>query len=190
MASTVVISPDSLGQEKQKDSTSPSYWSPENHTSNNYLRVDKWLPDVEEFMFHGGSSTVTLSRDAGCALLRYREDIKMFAALEDQRRRGENNSDGFVESLNDPAFWDDHWDNALKEWPSYPTKSKWLETFLDLRDALDSAIVSTTDRCAFVKLSVLICFTLLSSALFVYCTFFIFPSFTPLLPCLSIATKI
>jgi hypothetical protein len=58
-----------------------------------------------------------------------------------------------VESIEDPAFWDAHWQDAQVEWPKYPAKSQWLQALLHLEKALD-ANVKELGGAAFVKLSV------------------------------------
>eukprot|EP00455_Lapot_gusevi_P055999 TRINITY_DN9200_c0_g1_i1.p1 TRINITY_DN9200_c0_g1~~TRINITY_DN9200_c0_g1_i1.p1 ORF type:complete len:437 (+),score=94.55 TRINITY_DN9200_c0_g1_i1:114-1424(+) len=78
----LVVSADHLGEEV--DHSKPSYWRAENHVEDNYLRVEKWLPDVQEYMLSRVSVQVPLTYEMGTALLRYREDLKMFAALQDQ----------------------------------------------------------------------------------------------------------
>jgi hypothetical protein len=58
-----------------------------------------------------------------------------------------------VESFEDPAFWDAHWQDAQVEWPKYPAKSQWLQALLQLDEALDAS-VKELGGAAFVKLSV------------------------------------
>jgi hypothetical protein len=58
-----------------------------------------------------------------------------------------------VESFEDPAFWDAHWQDAQVEWPKFPAKSQWLQALLQLEEALDAS-VKELGGAAFVKLSV------------------------------------
>ena len=85
MAGSVTLSLDSVGVGAAADDR-PKYWSAEHHGRENYLRAEEWVPDVREFMFDGARTTVPLTHEAATAILRYREDAKMFAALRDAQR--------------------------------------------------------------------------------------------------------
>lgn len=146
---SVAVSLDSLGV--SKEAGTPSYWSAENHNSGSSLRQEHWSAGLKHLMLGGDGHVVKLSLDAGRAILRYREDAKMFAALRDEGLKAASTS--YLESLSDPSFWDSHWTDALNDWPTYPNKSKWLLSLLALTGELDEAI-RLTNGAAFIKLSV------------------------------------
>ena len=57
---SVRVTLESLGA--KKDTAVPSYWRSENHASDSYLRVDKWLsPEVEAYTLGGASAEVKLT---------------------------------------------------------------------------------------------------------------------------------
>lgn len=71
-----------------------------------YLRVDKWMKDVKPFMFDMCAEPVDDPADTsgGLAMLRFREDVWIFAALEDEKRRKP------AASRESPSSW---WDRLL-----------------------------------------------------------------------------
>lgn len=155
--------------------TPPSYWAPEHHVSTSPLRLNNWLtPPIQLLALSTRASALSLSLAQLRAILRYREDAKMFASVRDMdaNRRAHHASllspstppccrhhvfsvalRGGVESIEDAAFWDMHWQAAQVEWPTFPAKSLWLQELLALEKALDASIADMGGA-AFVKLSV------------------------------------
>ncbi|GAB5363689.1 hypothetical protein AAMO2058_000905600 [Amorphochlora amoebiformis] len=146
----------------------PCYWKAENHvdeTSN--LRVENWLKPIRHLVLaHDDaslSSTIRITHDQGTAILRYIEEVKMFANIRDTKIKAQNNGqmpEGHPEEgWKDPLFLDHHWETeVLKNWPSSKNRSKWLKSLKELESELETAITkakgNSETSAAFVKLSV------------------------------------
>lgn len=64
--------------------TPPSYWAPEHHVSTSPLRLNNWLtPPIQLLALSTRASALSLSLAQLRAILRYREDAKMFASVRD-----------------------------------------------------------------------------------------------------------
>eukprot|EP00128_Syssomonas_multiformis_P014365 Colp12_sorted_trinity150504_noHs@33831 len=140
------------------DADAPCYWRPENHTgADNYLRVENWLKDVEEFTFSRANehrAIVPVTHDEGVALLRYKEEVKLYASIVPESAYPPEA--GYPKGpLDDPEFYDKHWDaTVLVEWPNSKMRSVWFNSLKNLERKLDEAIKPTLPIGAFVKLSV------------------------------------
>eukprot|EP01104_Vermistella_antarctica_P013546 TRINITY_DN4118_c1_g1_i3.p1 TRINITY_DN4118_c1_g1~~TRINITY_DN4118_c1_g1_i3.p1 ORF type:complete len:450 (-),score=80.24 TRINITY_DN4118_c1_g1_i3:129-1478(-) len=139
------------------DASLPCYWKPENHSSDNYLRVEQWMVDLEEFTFPTKRSVVEIKYDAAQAMLRYVEEMKMYSNIEEQKRaaerKGEEKGDDTADPFHDPSFLDMRHDAVWKEWPEGKERSKWFVALSELEASLDKAVRQFKGG-AFVKLSV------------------------------------
>ena len=98
-------------------------------------------------MLPGRTETVPLTLAAGTALLRWREEVKMYAKLRDQNLTS-------AKSIEDPAFLDAHEREARNvEWPASKIRSVWLSALTDLEAKLDT-VIHDMHGGAFIKLSV------------------------------------
>lgn len=146
-------------EETGEPGSAPSYWRRENHAAGSYLRADRWEEDVKEWMLPTAESRVVkLPYDGGQALLRWREEAKMYSSLETEQRAartGFQDPSAPADALHDPAFLDQHQERVEREWPGSAARGPWFESLDSLRLALDEAVkaVDTGDG-AFVKLSV------------------------------------
>mmetsp|Transcript_17272 Transcript_17272/g.51057 ORF Transcript_17272/g.51057 Transcript_17272/m.51057 type:complete len:471 (+) Transcript_17272:220-1632(+) len=126
------------------------YWSAEFHAPTNMLRGEFWAPPLRPFVLPGAAdpSIVPLRQDEGSAVLRYVEEVKMYANLEAEKRRV------LVEEvLDDAAFWDGQDDRIRKEWPASATRGPWLEALAKLEAAVNTAVIRHGAGGVFVKLS-------------------------------------
>jgi hypothetical protein len=66
-----------------------SYWSPEFHTPDNLLREEHWAPPIRRFLLPGAANPtiIQLRLEAGTAVLRLVEEVKMYANLEAETTR-------------------------------------------------------------------------------------------------------
>lgn len=123
------------------------YWNAKNHEEQSYLRAEHWRPDVEEFCFPTKTNLVKLQLPWAQAILRYREELKMYAALHDEHMVGSS-------SMEDPQFLDAQHERILREWPAgSATMRSWWSAIEELRQAIDAALVGMHEG-AFIKLSV------------------------------------
>ena len=168
----LVFSRDDLLSPSSVDPSAPSYWKAENHVAHggaagaggtctagtdnsNYLRAEEWSADVEELMLPGRTETVPLTLAAGTALLRWREEVKMYAKLRDQGLTDAAAPGSDAKSIEDPAFLDAHEREARNvEWPASKIRSVWLSALTDLEAKLDTVIHDMHGGGAFIKLSV------------------------------------
>ena len=128
-----------------------SYWKEENHTTDNFLRVEQWLPSVAHLTLTNGiEEVVQLSYDLGVAMLRYCEEVKMMANIRDEQEVGK----GKAPSLEDADFWDEEHTRISSEWPASNNRKIWWCSLCDLAEKLDQAISNLPTQSAFVKLSV------------------------------------
>eukprot|EP00121_Abeoforma_whisleri_P003056 Awhi_evm1s2746 len=92
----LIVSSEDIGKAvPNPEDRSGSYWNPQNHDTDNYLRMDHWMQDVKEFMFEETKppATISLSHEEASTLLRFRDDVKFFAALEDEQRGKESSGE-------------------------------------------------------------------------------------------------
>lgn len=150
-----VARPTGRGAVSQESShAQETYWKAQNHSENSYLRAENWKPDVKEFCFPTSSVIVPLPRAAAQAMLRYREEIKMYAALRDEAAGRAQTNEEMLVSMDDPAFLDAQHERVVREWPTESaTKRSWWAALETLRASLDAA-VAPMSRGAFLKLSV------------------------------------
>lgn len=75
------------GAELDTAAETKSYWSSEFHEPDSLLREEHWAPPVRQFLLPGAGnpSTVRLTHEAGTALLRLVEEVKMYANLQAQQ---------------------------------------------------------------------------------------------------------
>jgi hypothetical protein len=129
----------------------PSYWREENHAQEeNYLRAEEWADDVREFMLPGKHKQVVMSSANCSAILRYREELKMYAALHNEKLATSGKT---VDAMLDPDFLDQQHSRVLEEWPRSEMRKQWLSALMDLQTKLQDIIVPLSGG-AFVKLSV------------------------------------
>jgi hypothetical protein len=152
----VDVDVDSSSSSSSSSSTSsltskPKYWSAENHTNygNTYLRAEEWLKDLAPFTLPGERRSIQLTKDMGIAILRYREELKMYAAIEDQQ-----NPQRTIDALDDVAFLDRRHAAMRVEWPQGRERAVWWSSLTRLMELVDAEIRSLPSRAAFVKLSV------------------------------------
>jgi len=89
-------------------------------------------------------------------MLRYREEIKMYAALRDEAagRAAAPTNEDILASMDDPTFLDAQHERVVREWPTESaTKRSWWAALETLRASLDAALVAMK-KGAFLKLSV------------------------------------
>lgn len=151
--SHVVVSLSDVGKAPRTIPTSHQYWNAANHTEQkngqqNYLRAENWKPDILEHLLPVRSVVVNIPSSAATAMLRYVEELKMYANLADV---GRPSSDGI--SMHDPDWLDNQHERILEEWQTSKIRSVWLRDLLNLATSLDQHI-HTMDDGAFVKLSV------------------------------------
>ena len=95
------------------------------HSSDSYCRIENWLPDVKKFSF--ATVFVSLTHAQGRAVLKYRDEVKLRAAIKDQEKRevseqqkkkGASTAKGNGEqaSLEDPSFLDEMFDFIWRDW--------------------------------------------------------------------------
>lgn len=170
------------------------YWRAENHTSdgNSYLRAENWLKDVEDLTLseglkkhverlrqknalslipeNTGRAVVRMTLAQGAAMLRYTEEIKMFANIRDMERakiaeaaraksKGEKSTteqpEEVADSLHDSEYLDEHWQTeVLGKWPASKERGPWFQALMQLRDNLEVELKRYRPMGAFIKLSV------------------------------------
>jgi hypothetical protein len=124
-----------LPNNKRQDTTSsalyPSYWNAENHTSsasgNAYLRAEEWLKDLKEFSLPVRNVSIPINLAMGEAIMRYREELKMYAAIFDQNNNNQSNVNGasLIPSMEDILFLDERHDAVKSEWPAGKERATW-----------------------------------------------------------------
>mmetsp|Transcript_15996 Transcript_15996/g.28704 ORF Transcript_15996/g.28704 Transcript_15996/m.28704 type:complete len:481 (+) Transcript_15996:192-1634(+) len=163
----VALPLDGGGTEK-KDPSRPRYWKAENHVDmESGLRVENWMKPIRHLVLghadKNKTTVVNLTHEAGTAILRYVEEVKMFGNLRDHDMRkahgGKTPSGHPEEARTDPGFLDSHWkEEVLGKWPSSKVRGPWLKALEALEKELDSAVAKakgdSKTGAAFVKLSV------------------------------------
>lgn len=136
--------------EHLKTSTFNSYWQKENFSCKSYLRAEEWLKDLGDFMFPSKRVNIPLTLSMGRALLRYREELKMYAHFDD-----ENHPNRTHDAIDDEEFLRSRHEAATIEWPSSKgERSTWWESLKLLEEKINVAIEEMQPNGAFVKLSV------------------------------------
>lgn len=124
------------------------------------MRVDEWrTPSIAALCLPAPrTATVALDEDMATAMLRHREELKMFAALEDEARARQaagTDEEGAGPAMEDPEWLDAQRVRIAQEWPASKVRSEWAEDLERLRASLDEAIGSLASPSgAFVKLAV------------------------------------
>ena len=116
---------------------------------NTYLRAEEWLKDLAEFTLPARHSQVKLTHGMGAALMRYREELKMYAAIRDQELAGT----GAGPSMECAEFLDQRHAAVKAEWPSGKERGAWWRDLEALRALLEEQI-GQHPHGAFVKFSV------------------------------------
>ncbi|CAF0830003.1 unnamed protein product [Didymodactylos carnosus] len=120
----------------------PTYWNAQNHSEDSYLRAEHWMEDVKECLLPGRHEIVRMNLKSGQAILRYREELKMFAAIRDEKLNSKSKKSATskktiqIESMQSPTFLDEHWKTTEAVWPKSPI------------------LIAKFNRSAFIKLSV------------------------------------
>lgn len=146
------------------DASRPCYWEAKNHDAKSYLRAEQWLADMKGLTLSrerpGVRSVVPLPYEAGLAIMRYVEEVKMMGNVRDLERAGqgtEENASFPATSNIDPVFLDRHWrDEVEKKWAGSRLRATWLSALKNLEGKLDAAVrrAMSGGSGAFVKLSV------------------------------------
>jgi len=129
---------------------------PGNHLgADNFLRAENWARNISQYMLLGDTSAmVALTLDGGTALVRYREEMTMYANLEAMAADGSHNQLVCDNLMQDPGFWTRHAVRIAEEWPSSRVRGIWWRNFSELAARLDVEIARRPGGAAFVKLSV------------------------------------
>ena len=153
MAAHISIADPTLGRAESGIGESlPSYWNAENHSAsegNVYLRAEEWLQDLSSFTLPVKHTTVKVTHEMGIALMRYREELKMYAAIRDQDLAGTR----APLSMETTEFLNERHRLMKEEWPGGKQRGEWWKALEELRLKLDEVIRSFPDG-AFVKFSV------------------------------------
>ncbi len=136
-----------------------SYWTPENHradTGNTYLRLEEWMKDLQDYVLpvRHTASSIDLTLEMGRALLRYREELKMMAAIYNQ-----DHPDRLLDAMDDVKFLQERHKAIKEEWPLGKEISEWWKALESLMSKIDEAIARTKElqpssKGIFIKLSV------------------------------------
>ena len=104
------------------DASRPCYWEAKNHDAKSYLRAEQWLADMKGLTLSrerpGVRSVVPLPYEAGLAIMRYVEEVKMMGNVRDLERAGqgtEENASFPATSNIDPVFLDRHWRDEVEK---------------------------------------------------------------------------
>jgi hypothetical protein len=123
------------------------------------LRDEAWRPHIADLLLPARQVVVTLPFAGGEALLRYREELSMYAALHDERAAAEIEAGVRAAAMLDAAFLDARAAAMTDEWPrGSVTMRGWWAALEGVRAAVDAAIAElggdAAARGVFVKLSV------------------------------------
>lgn len=132
------------------------------HTANSYARAENWLQDVEAYTFR--TRVLPLTRAQGKAITRYREEVKLRAAVRDQERLADGEDTGphmaggewagaSNATLHSPEFLDEMYAFIMQDWQQDPETLDWHKALMEIQEQLDEAIAHF-DSGAFVKLSI------------------------------------
>lgn len=115
------------------------------HNPHSYDRIENWLPDVEEYTFP--TKLIDLTADEAYALLKYRDETKLRAAVRDQERREKGRKEAFApldehaeKSIHDPAFLDEMHQFIMTDWARDPEVISWYLSLKRLKTKLDAGI--------------------------------------------------
>lgn len=133
------------------------YFQRKHHCPSSYSRIENWVQDVEQKTFP--TELVRLSDCHARAILRYREETKLRAAVRDQMRSelGEKEQRAMEGSMEDPQFLDEMYEFIMKDWPQdgQAEVRQWHASLMELQEALDGAIRGIDQgHGTFVKLSI------------------------------------
>jgi hypothetical protein len=106
------------------------------------------MPDIQEHLLPGENYIEGISQGAARAILRYVEELKMHASIEDGNR-----ACGTGDCMTDSDWLDAQYQRVLQEWPLSDTRKVWLADLKELEQTLQDRISQMSDG-AFVKLSV------------------------------------
>jgi hypothetical protein len=137
-------------------STLPSYWNEENHNSSSSLRIENWkTPEIASHCLPSLShETIPLSSSMINSILKYYEELKMYAAIQDQDNQQSNSSPPPILSMENPEFLDYHWNRIQFEWKA-GMRREWLDSFHELESQINDKIATVFHQKAlFIKLSV------------------------------------
>lgn len=128
---------------------SSTYWNASNHDPASLLNLEKWrTPELSQLCLPGDPLVLPLPLDTARAMLRYREELQMYAAVDPENSPGRPVMEAWA--------WLDRQDQRVRlEWPGSAMRGPWLLAIEALERDLDAAIASRggAEGC-FVKLSV------------------------------------
>ena len=154
MASVTLSLEDLGGSDGDGDADpKPTYWSPEFHDTDSGLRFENWAPAIREHMLPGadGSRVVVLQEAAGAALLRWREEVKMYANLVCTHTP--NSELDAAALMVDASFLTLQDARIEHEWAASEQRGAWLRSLHQLRDELDDVVKGFGPTGVFLKLS-------------------------------------
>lgn len=147
MTERIVLSFNESRSSAGRKKNEPSYWEASNHSSDSLLRVENWRTPQIQALCLPTSKTAGLRLTSGFvnAILRYREELKMYAALEQK--------DGYS-PLTDPVFLDAQ-DLRMKiDWLTGQRK-QWWDSISAFRDNFNQIMEEDfPSKKVFIKLSV------------------------------------
>lgn len=115
------------------------------------------MADIGDLTFPTKRSTVPIEHCEAVALLRYVEEVKMYANIEQQRRESEAARKGtapLLDALQDPAFLDVRHEEMMGEWKaSDGMRGQWLKGIESFIAKLET-VLPEYPAGAFIKLSV------------------------------------
>ena len=137
-------------KDETESTVNPGYWNADFHSAkdgNVYLRAEEWLQDLHEFILPARHETVQVTLAMGEAIMRYREELKMYAAIEDQKGNHP------IPRMEDLGFLTARHEAVKQEWPLGKDRAVWWRALEELRALLDERIKAMPHG-AFVKFSV------------------------------------
>ena len=120
------------------------------------------MADIGDLTFPTKRTSVPIAHEEAIALLRYVEEVKMYANIEQQRRDNSKSNDSGCNAseevtpsaFDDPAFLDARHEEMMKEWEaSSGERARWFEALEGFLSKLEAALQEFKGA-AFIKLSV------------------------------------
>jgi hypothetical protein len=120
-----------------------TYWKAENHQVGTYSRLEEWMKDLEDYVLpvRQTASSIDITLDMGRAMMRYREELKMFAAIYNQ-----DHPDRTIDVLEDVKFLQERHKAIKEEWPLGKETPEWWNSLVELMNKIDEAIARIKEQ--------------------------------------------
>lgn len=133
----------------------PTYWSTDNHQPNSLLRIENWrTPQISSYCLPSKTPhVIPICINLAKAIIRYHEEVKFFAALDDEKRLRKDPTSTFS-VMNDPSFYSQQHERIKQDWVT-GERLEFMHELMKFVDNFDEILKReySSDSSVFIKLA-------------------------------------